>query len=420
MFKKYFYFPSFTLLELLLVIGILGVLASISFVALNPQEQIKKSRDSRRLADLKSLDNAVSIYESQSTNSVTGSSTKIYLSLPDTSSTCTSYSLSPAPSGYSYACVTQADLYKTDGTGWVPVNFQSLAIGSPISRLPTDPLNNQTFYYTYVTGGSYQLTALIESNNNKISEVAINDGGRMPGVFEVGTDLGLGPFTRDNGLVGYWAFDEGSGITAYDYSGQGNNRTLVGSPTWEVSANCRNKGMCISFSINNVAQYANAGDPASGILDFSALDSFSFSIWLNISQMESSFDLFWKGGWSGVGGAGYRVVLNTSGQPSCYYADGDTSGAETASTATVVYDSSWHLITCVMDRSSGKFSIYVDGIYKSADTNLTEGSAKSNTSSSFVGESSASYEVNGFIDDVRIYNRALSVDEIRAIYGATK
>ncbi len=86
---------GFTLLELLIVIGILAVLASVTFIAINPAEQLKKTRDSRRLADLKSLDKAVSIYESQAMNSVTGSSTKIYLSLPDTSSTCASYSLPP-------------------------------------------------------------------------------------------------------------------------------------------------------------------------------------------------------------------------------------------------------------------------------------------------------------------------------------
>src|SRR3990170_7060226 len=35
-----------------------------------------------------------------------------------------------------------------------------------------------------------------------------------------------------NGLVGYWAFDEGSGTTAGDSSGNGNNGTLTNGPTW--------------------------------------------------------------------------------------------------------------------------------------------------------------------------------------------
>src|ERR1700728_2906074 len=35
-----------------------------------------------------------------------------------------------------------------------------------------------------------------------------------------------------NGLVGYWTFDEGSGTTANDSSGNGNNGTLATSQTW--------------------------------------------------------------------------------------------------------------------------------------------------------------------------------------------
>lgn len=35
-----------------------------------------------------------------------------------------------------------------------------------------------------------------------------------------------------DGLVGYWRFDEGTGTVAYDSSGNGNDGTLVNSPTW--------------------------------------------------------------------------------------------------------------------------------------------------------------------------------------------
>ena len=35
-------------------------------------------------------------------------------------------------------------------------------------------------------------------------------------------------------LVGYWKFDEGSGTTAVDSSGQGNDGTLKGAPEWAV------------------------------------------------------------------------------------------------------------------------------------------------------------------------------------------
>jgi hypothetical protein len=35
-----------------------------------------------------------------------------------------------------------------------------------------------------------------------------------------------------NGLVGHWPLNEGQGTTAYDRSGNGNDGTLIGGPTW--------------------------------------------------------------------------------------------------------------------------------------------------------------------------------------------
>jgi hypothetical protein len=151
-------------------------------------------------------------------------------------------------------------LRKTDGTGWIPVNFQSTSIKAPFPALPIDTQNNSTYYYTYVTGGSWNLTALLESNHEPILKTAINDGGAMPGVFELGTNTKLGPFTRDRGLVGFWRFEEGTGTSTADSSGTGNAGTLVNGPAWQTEANCK-QGRCLSF--DGVNDYVNAGNDAS-------------------------------------------------------------------------------------------------------------------------------------------------------------
>jgi hypothetical protein len=101
---------------------------------------------------------------------------------------------------------------------------------APFGALPVDPINTTSSgeYYTYVAGGSWKLTALFESE--KYAGNMNKDGGPDVGIYEVGTDLNLANFAR--GLVGYWKFDEGSGTTANDSSGYGNNGTLYNSPTW--------------------------------------------------------------------------------------------------------------------------------------------------------------------------------------------
>ena len=49
-------------------------------------------------------------------------------------------------------------------------------------------------------------------------------------LYSVGTNKSL--IDQAQGLVGYWPFDEGNGTIAKDYSGNGNNETLVNGPTW--------------------------------------------------------------------------------------------------------------------------------------------------------------------------------------------
>ena len=412
------YFLSFTLLELLIVIAILAILASVTFIALNPAEQLKKARDSRRLADLRSLDKAVSIYESQALNPVTGSSTKVYLSLPDTSATCASYSLPPAPPGYTYSCVTEASLRKTNSTGWVPIDFTSIAIGSPLASLPTDPKNDSTYYYTYVTGGSFMVSGLAESSGNKISDQAISDGGRMPGTFEFGSDLNLGPFTRDNGLVGDWTFDEGTGTTAYDYSGNSNTGTLTNGPTWQTSTNCK-KGGCLSF--DGVNDYVNVTENNS--LD-SGTNNFSILFWLNLNSSQNTTNPapLYKGGWGGTTQPGYNFYYT----PSDGFLRLRTKYSDLSSEIISAYNLSsmldqWIFIGAVINRSEKQY-LYISGILRDSDSVSSYSSVSlSSDINLYLGVRVAAGDaMKGYMDDVRIYNRALSAPEIQAVYNATR
>jgi hypothetical protein len=90
-----------------------------------------------------------------------------------------------------------------------------------LANLPIDPINKPPYYYTFVVGGSYKLSAKPEINY----DFAINDGGIEPILYEVGSNKKLSTF--QSGLVGYWSFDEGTGTTIYDLSGYGRHGTLI-------------------------------------------------------------------------------------------------------------------------------------------------------------------------------------------------
>src|SRR5437868_6520397 len=108
---------SFTLVELLIVIGIVAVLSVVVIVVLNPAELLKQSRDSNRLSDLQTLHTSLSIFQADSTGSL-GSTNTVYISIPDGSPTCANLGLPSLPSGWVYNCVSTTTLRNTDGNGW--------------------------------------------------------------------------------------------------------------------------------------------------------------------------------------------------------------------------------------------------------------------------------------------------------------
>ncbi|MEM5807508.1 MAG: hypothetical protein QW474_03940 [Candidatus Aenigmatarchaeota archaeon] len=177
-----------------------------------------------------------------------GSSSVVYVSIPDSSPTCSNLGLPSLPSGWSYHCAPSSTLQNIDGSGWIPINFNLQTFGRSITRLPIDPINQTSTlnYYTYVTGGSFKLTSRFESEKYVLAHTA-KDGGPDPALYETGSDPQLAPFV--GGLIGWWPFDEESGAIAYDRSGYGNHGTMYSSSTitdLHTSVGCKS-GSCASF-----------------------------------------------------------------------------------------------------------------------------------------------------------------------------
>ena len=404
---------SFTLIELMVGIVVVAILSIVTVVAINPVEFIKQARDNNRLADIASINNAVRFLTENESGIFIGTSSVVYVSIPDTSPVCDNLGLPILPDGWSYGCANSLNVGKTDGTGWVPVNFGHPSAGSSISRLPVDPKNSTSSgnYFTYVASGSrWEFAFAPEAANNKLggaNNLTIKDRGQKLSLFEVGTDLSLLPVDYgDLSLVAYWSFNDGFGSSTFDGSGYGRSGEFISEPVW-ISE-------CV---IGSCLQFDNKDD---GIdipgFNFAGVTDYSMSAWIKLSGDHKNYagTIMSSGDWNNRHWAFTLSQTNTIVQ---------TRKADGSSYPTFNYVFSldkWYLATLV--RKGTSVFAYVDGALVGSST-LSSGALVSDTTNMTIGRESfagGAFVFNGLIDDPRVYNRALSAVEVSAIYNATR
>ena len=208
--------------------------------------------------------------------------------------------------------------------------------------------------------------------------------------------------TPTEGLVGHWSFDEGSGTSAYDLSGNGNTGTLYNSPTWTTGK----FGGALSFDgVNDYVRIVPAG---------SLSGTFSVAAWakpLNATAamvivgtrypIDQSFDMKFQAG---------NLIHGDIGNGSAWI----TTGADTGFN----YQTGvWYHVVYVVTPTG--YSIYVNGNLAGSGTYASSTPLLYDSNHNiFVGQFGGGGDYfNGSIDDVRIYNRALSADEISDLYA---
>ena len=233
---------GFTLIELVVVVFIIAIISLVLYFLLNPAELLKQSRDGNRLSALNTIDKSVSSFYADGLNTnpsklFIGTSSIVYISIPDPLATssagdqCQGLNLSSIPVGWNYHCAPSSTYLKTDGTGWIPINFSLFSGGSPISVLPVDPTNTTSSceYYAYTTtGNNYEVVGRFESLKNQ--PVMANDSGQYPDLYEKGSpftllprDLGDTVISINNSQNTAQSFNGCTGKLLSQFSGSGSN-----------------------------------------------------------------------------------------------------------------------------------------------------------------------------------------------------
>ncbi len=201
------------------------------------------------------------------------------------------------------------------------------------------------------------------------------------------------------GLVGYWTFDEGQGSTAHDISGNGLDGKLNGNPKWVAG----HLGSALDFDGSD--DYVEV--PNNPLL--SLTDAITIAAWTNMrANASGEMAIVSKGGWA-ANDLPYELT-ETPGDVIFWQFYNDAGRDTCSPTSPPVGE--WHHIGATYD---GKvFKCYIDG--KLAEEWAYAGKMPKNTAAMAIGRRSRGGTMfNGMIDDVAIYDRALSLDEIQLI-----
>jgi hypothetical protein len=226
-----------------------------------------------------------------------------------------------------------------------------------------------------------------------------------------------------NGLIGYWTLDGGkmTDTLAYDSSSSGNTLTTQGGATKTVGKVGQSLNM---DAVDDVlfCTDANCGGTTGGKLDMGSRD-FTLMAWINPESGGSSCNLSGRvvgkigddepeGYYFGIGNQYICAAIRRSGEVSST-ADGST-----------VPLNEWSHIAVVFDRD-GNMTRYLNGVQTGTQDNISAQAGSVDHPLNFCiggrdgGAGCIERMFDGRIDEVRVYERVLTVGEIKQVYNAS-
>lgn len=290
------------------------------------------------------------------------------------------------------------NLIATNSTS-IPSSLKSVTVPVTIGADYDRPDNNETFYRPF---------------NGKIDDVRIYN--RALTATDVSALARAGQVARNtishNGLVGWWTFDEGTSTTAHDFSGQGNIGSLsgTGGPTWVAGE----RGKALFFAGNDtnnnqtVTITAGATNP-----ELAILGDVTVSAWVKPSSSYVDGNQAVVRGGQGTD-LDYSIFFNPAVQgPYFHWYDGSTFPTVAGTSNSVPFDR-WSHVT--ITRSGTTVSFYVNGVFTNSATVTLPPVSAAQIAIGRTANVGVPQDYSGAIDDVRIYNRALSSAEISDLY----
>jgi len=281
------------------------------------------------------------------------------------------------------------------------VNDGNLTLTSGVFNAPANQL--------LVTGNFSSAATTFEAGNGTVIFSAPDMDGTITTNAETFYNFNLG-----DGLVGYWKLDEtaeggcpGGVLDACDSSGYGNHGEWNGTNIDDSTSAPRPFRFVNerSIQLNGTSDYISIG--TSNLLDFQKY--VTLAVWVKtsavgtvraaVTRMQDNLPF-----------KGYEIGKYSNDQ--AYFHAGGSYAANVLTSGSAINDGAWHHIAGVYDGTTSY--IYVDGVLANSATRTNNLSRGTDNFDIGINYARAIY-FNGSIDDVRVYNRALSAAEILAI-----
>jgi len=199
----------------------------------------------------------------------------------------------------------------------------------------------------------------------------------------------------------FWKFDENGGNIAFDSSSNYNDGTINGA-TWTS----RKSGSALSF--DGVNDYVSVGSDSS----LNIFDAITIEAWVKTTS-NNEITVVGRGtSWSD-----HTINFGVeTGYPLFIFANGYSMGDSNIITGLQkVNDGNWHHIVGRYDGST--IEVYTDGVYDNGKTKTTKPFSNNDIPTNIGVLGGYNTYFNGTIDEVKIYDRALSASEIQSSYN---
>jgi len=221
-----------------------------------------------------------------------------------------------------------------------------------------------------------------------------------------------GPATN---LVAAYAFDEGSGATTDDNSGNDHTGSLLNGAGWAAGHSVN------AVSLNDGTQdYVRVGASA----DFDLNSGWTIEAWIKRSSTGSQDDIVERYSWD-LGYGGYAMRVGNDNLLYAYNVQGE--GFDWCESGTTTIDAgAWYHVAATFDSATDTLTCYVGGEVKGTKTTTRNPIADSTFTLKIgaQGDGSAGNTFNGLIDDLRIWSSVRSQTDIQfdmnnAVSGTT-